>query len=84
MLCQELKECNGLSRLKFTGRRAVTTSGAGIFLTIAPMEFSKHNIFSKIAGTENYYIVNPLSGQADILDSEEAEMFSNGSFIDQQ
>lgn len=48
------------------------------------MEFSKHNIFSKIAGTEYYFIVNPLSGQADILDSEEAEMFRNGSFTDSQ
>ena len=36
------------------------------------MEFSKHNIFSKIAGFENYFIVNPLSGQADILEPEEA------------
>lgn len=47
------------------------------------MEFSKHNIFSKITGTENYFIVNPLSGQADILDSEEAEMFINRTLTDQ-
>jgi uncharacterized protein len=39
------------------------------------MEFSKHNIFSKIAGSENYFIVNPLSGNADILDPREAQAF---------
>lgn len=43
------------------------------------MEFSKHNIFSKIADSENYFIVNPLSGQADILDQEEAKSFSDNS-----
>lgn len=36
------------------------------------MKFSKHNIFSKIRGSENYFIVNPLSGNADILTPEEA------------
>jgi uncharacterized protein len=36
------------------------------------MKYSKHNIFSKIKGSENYFIVNPLSGNADILNSEEA------------
>ena len=39
------------------------------------MEFSKHNIFSKIADSDNYYIVNPLSGQADILEADEAQKF---------
>lgn len=37
------------------------------------MNFSKHNIFSKIKGSENYFIVNPLSGNADILNPEEAK-----------
>jgi len=39
------------------------------------MEFSKHNIFSKIADSDNYYIVNPLSGQADILEADEAQKY---------
>ncbi len=39
------------------------------------MEYSKHNIFSKIADSESYYIVNPLSGQADILEPEEAQKY---------
>lgn len=43
------------------------------------MEFSKHNILSKITDSEKYFIVNPLSGQADILDPEEAKNFSNNS-----
>ena len=32
-----------------------------------PVNFSKHNIYSKISGSENYFIVNPLTGNADIL-----------------
>lgn len=42
------------------------------------MEYSKHNIFSKIAGSEAYYLVNPLSRQADILDPEEARNYKDG------
>lgn len=44
------------------------------------MELSKHNIFSKIADSENYFIVNPLSGQADILEPEEAQQFIDSNF----
>lgn len=39
------------------------------------MEFSKHNIFSRLPGSDHYFIVNPLSGQADILEAEEASAF---------
>jgi uncharacterized protein len=35
--------------------------------------FSKHNIFSKIKDSDNFFIINPLTGNADILSSEEAE-----------
>ena len=37
------------------------------------IKFSGHNIFSKIKDSENYFIVNLLSGNADILTSVEAE-----------
>ena len=37
------------------------------------MNYSKHNIFSKIRDSENYFIVNPLTGNADILDADDAE-----------
>jgi uncharacterized protein len=37
------------------------------------MRYSKHNIFSKIRDSENFFIVNPLSGNADILDALDAE-----------
>ena len=56
------------------------------------MTYSRHNIFSKIRDSENYFIVNPLSGNADILTSEDAEkleIIKNGgktddpSFIDE-
>lgn len=48
------------------------------------MEYSKHNIFSKIAGSDSYFIVNPLSGQADILDPEEAQKYIDKSTTNTQ
>jgi len=38
------------------------------------MVYSKHNIFSRINGSENYFIVNLLTGSADILDPAEGMM----------
>ncbi len=38
------------------------------------MIYSKHNIFSKIKESDNYFIVNLLSGNADILDPDEGKM----------
>ncbi len=37
------------------------------------MKYSKYNIFSKIRGSENFYIVNLLTGNADILYPDDAE-----------
>jgi uncharacterized protein len=37
------------------------------------MKYSRYNIFSKIRESENYFILNLLSGNADILDSIDAE-----------
>lgn len=48
------------------------------------MEFSKHNIFSKIANSDSYFIVNPLSGQADILEPEEAHKYINNIITNKQ
>jgi len=48
------------------------------------MEHSKHNIFSRVADSENYYIVNPLSGQADILEPDEAQRFIDNKLTDPQ
>ncbi|MFZ4741543.1 MAG: radical SAM protein [Bacteroidales bacterium] len=48
------------------------------------MYYSKHNIFSKIADSENYFIVNLLCGSADILTPEEGKMiqeYHNGKDI---
>ena len=36
------------------------------------MYFSKHNIFAKISNSENYFIINLLTGNADILSPEKA------------
>ena len=43
------------------------------------MELSKHNIISKIKDSEDYFIVNPLSRNADILDPETAEAILSGT-----
>jgi len=40
------------------------------------MYFSKHNIFSRIIDSENYFIVNLLSGNADIIDRFDAGMIA--------
>lgn len=37
------------------------------------LKLSDHNIFSKIRDSENYFIINLLSGNADILEKHEAE-----------
>jgi len=37
------------------------------------MRYSKHNILSGIKDSENWFIVNPLSGNADILTAADAE-----------
>jgi uncharacterized protein len=48
------------------------------------LKYSRFNIFSKIKNSDNYYIVNQLSGNADILSPGDAESLkrirSNGSF----
>jgi radical SAM additional 4Fe4S-binding domain len=41
------------------------------------MRFSKYNIFSKIKDSDNYFIVNPLTGNADILEPAEAQMLKD-------
>ena len=46
------------------------------------MYFSKHNIFSKIKDSKDYFIVNPLSGNADILSAEKAQEILDGNYSD--
>jgi len=48
------------------------------------MIYSKHNIFSKIKESDNYFIVNLLNGSADLLNPAEGSMikdFLNGKTI---
>jgi uncharacterized protein len=44
------------------------------------MYFSRFNVFSRIRDSENYFIVNLLSGNADILSPEEARNIMEGRF----
>ena len=46
------------------------------------MELSKHNIFGKLKDSENYFIINPLTKQADILLAEKANELKTGNFTD--
>jgi uncharacterized protein len=39
--------------------------------------FSKHNIFSKISGSENFFILNILTGNADILTPHEWKLLND-------
>ena len=43
------------------------------------MEYSKHNIFSRVRGREQWFLVNLLSGQADLLDKDVADVIASGS-----
>ena len=44
--------------------------------------FSKHNIFGKIRDSENYFIMNPLTKNADILTPEKAQEIMNKTYND--
>jgi uncharacterized protein len=44
------------------------------------MEFSKHNVLGKLKDSENYFLINFLSRQADILDSQTAEGIISGNY----
>jgi uncharacterized protein len=44
------------------------------------MIYSKHNIFSRISGSDNFFIVNLLNGSADILNPDEGRMLND--FLD--
>ena len=48
------------------------------------MQFSKYNIFSKLKDSENYYIVNLLTGNADIINPEEAKKIIDGKIDDEK
>ncbi|MGM0431131.1 MAG: radical SAM protein [Spirochaetota bacterium] len=42
------------------------------------MEASKHNIIGKLKDSDDYYIVNPLSRQADIITEQQAKEIESG------
>lgn len=46
------------------------------------MKFSQHNIFSRLADSDEYFIVNLLSGNADILSKDKAQEIIDGRFTD--
>ncbi|MBI2416736.1 MAG: radical SAM protein [Ignavibacteriales bacterium] len=48
------------------------------------MNFSKHNIFGKIQNQDDWFILNLLTGQADILTAEKAVELQTGKLSDEQ
>ncbi len=48
------------------------------------MKFSKHNIFGKLADSENYFILNSLSRNADILTPDKAAEVIKGEYSDME
>lgn len=46
------------------------------------MTLSKYNIFSKLKDSPDYFILNILSGNADILDANKAKEIISGNFTD--
>ena len=69
-------------------------AGAAVSLRVVPqltsllhggcMYFSRFNLFSKLRDSENYFIVNLLSGNADILGPAEAQGVIEGRFPNRQ
>ena len=48
------------------------------------MYFSKYNIFSKLRNSDDYFLVNLLSGNADIIDPLKAAEIKSGSYTDER
>lgn len=46
------------------------------------LQFSPHNIFSRIPGTDEFYLVNLLSGNADIISKEKAQEILEQRYTD--
>ncbi len=45
-------------------------------------QLSKYNLIGKLADSDNYFLINPLSGNADILSPEKAREIDEGRFTD--
>ena len=45
--------------------------------TIDKVRYSKYNIISRIRDSENYFILNPLTGNADIISASEAQQIED-------
>jgi uncharacterized protein len=48
------------------------------------MELSKHNIIGRLKDSTDYYIVNPLSRQADIISADKVRELEQGVFTDKK
>jgi uncharacterized protein len=79
VLCEDLADRRGLPRL--TVRAGVLIPGAS-FLPKGNMQLSKHNISGKLRGSDSWFILNPLSRSADLLEPGKAQEVARGEVSD--
>ena len=48
------------------------------------MEKSKYLLFGQLKDSEEYYIINPLTKQADIMEAAHAEAFKRGEYLNEE
>lgn len=65
-----------------TKQIAAGEPAASNYLFIMITYFSKYNIFSRIRNSENYFILNALSGNADILNPDKAKEIIEEKYTD--
>lgn len=55
-------------------------AGGKNFCRLYPMKLSQYTIIRKLHDSSNYFIMNPLSMQADIISQQEMEAIANGTY----
>jgi uncharacterized protein len=82
MLCKNFEHCCWMSRLSERDRSLRSISLTLKQIGNHSMQMSKYNIISKIKDSNHYYIVNTLSGQADILEPANGKALMEGTIPD--
>ena len=93
MLCKSFEKCGRLPRLIFkVSSYSRQRAGKTVNCILAPAEknssyssfkimiLSKHNIISRIKDSDEYFIVNLLSGNADVLTESMYKELQNGTY----
>jgi len=88
VLRQEFKSCGWLSRLNhFQSPAQPCAEPDSVFLDPKQgmnMQFSKYTIFSRIKDSDQYFLLNPLTREADILTPEKADELKKKIYTDKE